>query len=510
MQKSLPFLFAGILLLCSGLKAQRIVYSEPDKDDARTLNFEVIGKMNGNFLIYKSYQSTHYITVLDAEMKLIEKNKLDFISDKVQDVDIIQYPDFVYLFYQYQKRNIYYAMVAKLDAKGKLIDKPILLDTTTDVNFNNTTKIYSVLNSDNKQQIMLFKISTKNDRSNILTTLLYSKDLQLQKRSRISVSMPERNDFLTEFALDNDGDLVCIKGSGTSQNDNINKISMLSKSANADSILKRDITISGIYLDDIRLKVDNINKHYVICSFYSKQRRGNVDGLYYAVYDKVLNKPLSSLTTIFTDDFRSDAKSDGNLKSAFNDFFLKNIVLKKDGGFFIAAEAAYSTTKGNTMSRWDYLYGSPYYSGMSMDYYTYYSPMGYYPWGRYNLFNNNTTTRYFADNVMLLSFNAVGKVEWSNVIRKEQFDDNTDNFIGYGVLNTGDKAHFLFNIQEKRNMILTDQSLSPDGQIDRNPTFKNVENGFEFMPRHAKQVGARQMIVPCQYRGITCFAKVEF
>jgi hypothetical protein len=109
-----------------------------------------------------------------------------------------------------------------------------------------------------------------------------------------------------------------------------------------------------------------------------------------------------------------------------------------------------------------------------------------------------------------MSFNAAGKVEWSNVIRKSQFDDNTDNFIGYGVLNTGDKAHFLFNIQEKRTMILTDQSLSPDGQIDRNPTFKNVENGYEFMPRHSKQVGARQLIVPCQIRGATCFAKVEF
>lgn len=510
MQKSLSFLFAGILLLCSGLNAQRIVYSEPDRDDARTINFEVIGKMNGNFLIYKSYSSTHNISVLDADMKLVEKNKLDFISEKVQDVDIIQYPDFFYLFYQYQKRSVYYAMVAKLDAKGKLIDKPILLDTTTDVNFNNTTKIYTVLNSENKQRIMLFKISTKNDRSNTLTTLLFSKDLQLQQRTRIAVAMPDRNDFLTEFALDNEGDLVCIKGSGTAQNDNINKISMLSKSANADTILKRDISISGIYLDDIRLKVDNINKHYVICSFYSKQRRGNVDGLYYAVYDKVLNKPLNSLTTIFTDEFRSDAKNDGNLKLAFNDFFLKNIVLKKDGGFFVAAEAAYSTTKGNTMSRWDYLYGSPYYSGMTMDYYSYYSPMGYYPWGRYNSFNNNTTTRYFADNVVLLSFNAAGKVEWSNVIRKEQYDDNTDNFIGYGVLNTGDKAHFLFNIQEKRSVILTDQSLSPDGQIDRNPTFKNLENGYEFMPRHAKQVGARQMIVPCQFRGATCFAKVEF
>jgi hypothetical protein len=180
MQKSLPFLFASFLLLCSGLNAQRIVYSEPDRDDARTLNFEVIGKMNGNFLIYKNYQNTHYITVLDADMKLVEKNKLDFISEKIQDVDIIQYPDFVYLFYQYQKRSVYYAMVAKLDAKGKLIDKPIVLDTINDVNFNNNTKIYTVLNSDNKQQIMLFKIGSKNERSNILTTLLYSKDLQHQ------------------------------------------------------------------------------------------------------------------------------------------------------------------------------------------------------------------------------------------------------------------------------------------------------------------------------------------
>ena len=510
MQKTIFLLFASILLICSGLKAQRIVYSEPDRDDSRTVNFEIVGKMNGNILVYKSYQNMHFISVFDADMKQIEKNKLDFINDKVQDVDLIQYPDFIYLFYQYQKRGVYYAMVAKLDQKGKIIDKPILLDTTADVSFTNTTKIYTILNSENKQQIMLLKVSTKDDRSHILTTLLYSKDLNLQKRSRIVVKMPERNDFLTEFALDNEGDLVCIKGSGTSQNDNINKISIISKTANADSVLIRDLKISGIYLDDIRLKIDNINKHYVVCSFYSKQRRGNVEGLYFAVWDKFQNKSLSTLNTIFTDEFRADAKNDGNLKTAFNDFFLKNIILKKDGGFFISAEAAYSSTKGNTMSRWDYLNNSPFYSPMSYNYYSYNSPLGYYPWGRYNTYTNNTVTRYFADNVVLISFNASGKVEWSNVIRKAQYDDNTDNFIGYGVLNTGDKAHFLFNIQEKHNMILTDESLSPDGQIDRNPTFKNLENGYEFMTRHANQVGARQLIIPCQLRGVTCFAKIEF
>lgn len=218
------------------------------------------------------------------------------------------------------------------------------------------------------------------------------------------------------------------------------------------------------------------------------------------------------MNTIFTPDFRADAKMEGNQKEAFNDFFLKNIVLKKDGGFFIAAESAYSTSRGNTLNRWDYLYGSPYYSTIysPMDYYSYYSPLGYYPWSRYSMMNNNQVTRYFADNVVLLSFDKTGKMEWSNVIRKSQFDDNSDNFIGYGILNTGDQAHFLFNIQDKRDMILSDQSLYPDGQIDRNPTFKNLDRGYDFMPRYGKQVGARQMIIPCQYRGSTCFAKIEF
>jgi len=33
-------------------QAPKIVYSEPEKEDSRRTNFEIIGKMNGNFLVY--------------------------------------------------------------------------------------------------------------------------------------------------------------------------------------------------------------------------------------------------------------------------------------------------------------------------------------------------------------------------------------------------------------------------------------------------------------------------
>ncbi len=510
MKTTVPVLIACLLLTSLSGLAQRITYSDPDRDDARTLNFEVVGKIGGKVLVYKNYRDQHYMTTYDNDMKMVDKVKMDFMNYRVLNTEFIQYPDYVYMIYEYQKKSSMYCMAIKLDGSGKKIGEPIELDSTDNMNSVSSSKIYSVIYSEDKQRIMIFKINTRNDRAHLLTTCLFDKDLTLLKKSRLSVNMPQRNDFLSEFALDNDGDLVCIRASGTSANDNINKISLITKAPNAGTYTITDLQIGSFFLDDVRIKVDNINKHYVITSFMSKARRGNIEGLYYVLWDKSMNKQLLNATTVFNDEFREDARGEGSVKTSFNDYFLKNIILRRDGGFIVVAESAYTSTRGNTLSRWDYLYGSPYWTPMG-GYYTWNSPLGFYPWGRSSMSSNpNSLTRYYADNVAVISFDPKGKMEWSNVVRKSQYDDNTDNFIGFGLLNTGDLIHFLFNVQEKRSMILSDQSMSPNGQVDRTPTFKNMDKGYDFMPRHAKQIGARQAIVPCQYRGFTCFAKIEF
>ncbi|HEU4903081.1 MAG TPA: hypothetical protein VFT06_09820, partial [Flavisolibacter sp.] len=58
--------------------------------------------------------------------------------------------------------------------------------------------------------------------------------------------------------------------------------------------------------------------------------------------------------------------------------------------------------------------------------------------------------------------------------------------------------------------VINDFSLSPDGQIIRNPTLKNLDRGHEFLPKFGKQVSAKQMIIPCYYRNYLCFAKLDF
>lgn len=125
-------------------------------------------------------------------------------------------------------------------------------------------------------------------------------------------------------------------------------------------------------------------------------------------------------------------------------------------------------------------------------------------------FNNNQAVRYHADNIIFNSFSDKGLPEWNNVVGKNQYDDASDDLMSYQMVNTGGALHFLFNLQERRNNLLTDYSISPDGQMTRNPTLKNLDKGYDFMPKYGKQVGSKVLIIPCAYRNYICFAKVEY
>ncbi|MEX6686674.1 hypothetical protein QTN47_04170 [Danxiaibacter flavus] len=501
-------LFFATLLLClfSFANAQKITYSDPDKDDPRQVNFDIIGRLNDHFLVYKNTRNAFNITVYDSEMKQVGKQDLAFLPQRTLGVDFLAYKDFVYVFFQFQRKNSVYAAYVKLNAEAKLMMDPVILDTT-EVNYSSSSKIYTFINSDDKKKIAVFKINSKNDRSYVVTTVLFDHDMTRVNKRQVKVAMDNKNDFLNEFTVDNDGDLVFLRSSGSSQKNNITKLTLFYAGVTEDSVTAYDLTLSKIYLDDIRVKADNINKNFLITSFFSSGKKGNVDGLYATLWSKTSKTERATTNTTFNEDLRNEAKTEGSLKAAFNNYYLQNIVMKKNGGFFVASESVYTSSRGGMYNRWDYMYGSPFMS--PIDYY-YYSPYysGYYPWGRWGGFNN--ITRYYADNIAILSFDSTANLDWGNVITKSQFDDNTDNFIGYTTFNTGSEVHFIYNLSEKRTLLLNDQSIDIKGQITRNPTFRNLDKGYEFMPRYAKQVGSHTMIVPCQYRNYICFAKIEF
>ncbi len=138
------------------------------------LEFEIIGKLNNQFLIYKNNRGNFTVSVYDEEMKQVANEKLDFLPNRVLSTDILAYRNFFYLFYQYQKRNVVYCMAAKMDADGKLMGDVRELDTTL-INVFMNNKVYSLLYSEDKQKIAFIKINTKEQNFNQVTALIFQR-----------------------------------------------------------------------------------------------------------------------------------------------------------------------------------------------------------------------------------------------------------------------------------------------------------------------------------------------
>ncbi|MEY2587773.1 MAG: hypothetical protein RLY11_1622 [Bacteroidota bacterium] len=512
--KNLWILAVGLIFLLSVAQAQKIDYSLVDKDDFKEMSFEIIGKLNGNILVYKNFRSHHAITIYDNEMQ--QKNRIDltFLPDKVINVDFIAYNDFAYMFYQYQKKNTVYSSVIKLNGEGKMMTDPVDLDTTQ-VGNSTENKVYTIVNSDDKKKIILFKIKRDSERNYYFTTILYDQQLQKIKKTNFAIESSDKDVVFTDFVVDNDGDFAFGKCTRIGSRDYINKVDLVYKKAASDSVFIQRMPLNETTLDELKIKSDNFNRKIILSSFYYKQRRGNIEGIYSLVWDKSSQRILHAKQFPFSDSLRMEAKSDNNsIKSAFNDQFIRQVVPTQDGGFAVFTESYYSSSRNNAWNRYDYLYGpglymSPFYSPY------YYSPMNrFYPYGWYDPFNRygmqNNLTRYVSENIVTFFFDNDGNLKWSNTIRKSQYDDNTDSYLGYQLFNTGNEIRFLFNQKEKRELLLNSASIEADGKLKRQPTLKNLNKDYDFMPKFGKQVSLRQIIMPCMYKNYICFAKIEY
>ncbi|MFN4285375.1 MAG: hypothetical protein ACK4E8_05365 [Lacibacter sp.] len=543
------------LLAAVPLTAQRIFYSEPDRDDSRNIQFEILGKYNNNYLVYKNYRNRHYISIYTAEMKQKDKVLLDFIPERVSSVDVFSNPENVVVIYQYSRKNTVYCMGVRIDGNGKTIGEPVQLDTTQ-LNAGSDSKIYTALASDDRQKFMVFKMRNRYRDEFQFQTLLLSNNLLPIRKAAFTYQIENNKDAIADFYLDNEGNFLFTHVMRQGQKEYISrarlcvlrtyedsvKVYPLRLTSYQRSVVRTDgrgtapttVTVNieaeekamqngetfGLFLDELRIKVDNTNGRYILASFYSKSRRGNIDGLFLAVVNKDLETPDIERVFEFDEDLRKAARGESRGSVALNDFYIKHFIVKRDGGVLMTAESAYSSSQGNNFNRWDnpWLWGQPWGGGFWgwNSPWMWNSPWGWgspwmwnTPWG-WNSFGGRQQVRYYADNIIVLSFDKDAMLDWTSIVAKQQFDDNSDILLSYQIMNSGAELLFLYNEWNRRNPLLSAQSLDPTGKVKREQPLRSLDRGYQFMIRFGKQVSAREMLVPVVYRNTYCFARIEF
>ncbi|UPK69374.1 hypothetical protein [Chitinophaga filiformis] len=498
------YLYALLVLWSGAVMAQKISYTEPERDDYKSTEFEIIGRVSGNILVYKSDRGDYVISIYDNTMALKSRVKLDFLPKKLISVDFVSYADKVFMLYQFQRKDAVYSFCATMDGNARFADAPVMVDSTRIGFYSKENKVYSVEYSEDKNKIMVYKINQDKENDNVFYTFLYDSAFKLINNSRVSLPMESKKSFLSNFNLTNEGDLVFNKLERTSNRDYIIAGNLIIKRAVVDSFENVPMQLKTQLLDEVKMKVDNNNKKVLVTAFYYKQKRGNVEGLYVSKYDYAQKQLLYEKEVPFTPDLKNNAKGESSTNAAFNDYFIRKIINTSNGGFIITAESYYTTSRSQPWNRWNYMYGP--YGMYTPYYYSPYSPFYYNPW--YN--NYNSQDRYHYDNIAVLSLDNEGNLLWSNFVHKSQYDDGSDLYLSYMMVNIGSELRFLYNELDRRSYILTDNSVQPDGKASRKPTLRNLDKGFTWMPRYGKQISGRSVLVPCIYRNYICFAKIDF
>ncbi|WP_460686739.1 hypothetical protein [Niabella aquatica] len=514
-------------LLCAALYAQTITYADMSKGDVARMNFEILGKAADNYLVYKEVKGIHRISVYDYNMSLREDIPITVLPKQNMLLDISFYSSErnYYLLYQYQEDDVVYLKALQIEANGRILNEPVLLDTTM-IAYKAENKIYSIASSNDRSKLIVFKINKKDRSLFRFTTLLFDGSLQTIAESRFSVPMEYKGDYLTGHSVANDGSYAFIKYHRQA-NGNIVDASLIEKPADSDEYREHRLNINDLFLDDIKLMTDDMNGRYLLSSFYSTRKRGDIDGLYVCGIQKNSGNIIFEKTALFNDELKKKATGRSG-KNAFNHFFINNIIVHGDGSFTVASEALYNT---NNWDRWGF-WGGPYWSGgwggmwggwgpgWSWGWgrwggwwpYSYYSPFFYrsYWWGPGwgGPGWGGGSQQFNAGNMAIISFDKEGNKTWDNVIVKSQRENNTDGSISYQVLPYSSSMYFLMNnsgkVSDLENIIINN-----DGTVTEGQPIKAKDKRIDFMPKYGKRTGAKEIIIPYSYKRNISFARVE-
>ena len=498
--------FYSIIFLLIGFTttAQKITYSPIVKKDTKGMYFDILGKSDDIYFVYKNISRHHYITSYDQDMNILDNISLDAIPEKILNIDFVHHKDYLIIIYQFQKNGIVYCNALKLTGNAKVTGEPIGIDTT-EIGYFSDHDIYTTSFSEDKRKMLITKRNINNNKIEIATKLFDENFNQLESTINI-FPYNSRKENYSDCYVDNKGNFLFTKETQKNANSFINKLEVFIHKRGADTNSILSLPLSNKLLDESFIKIDNLNHAYIINSFFFNENKGHVQGIFTARISADVDSSTSSAFNLFSDSIIEGLNGEGNSNDDLDDLKPQNIVLKKDGGFLLISESMFTQTRStdNILNKNFYYNGFP----NSNDYYGYNS---YGNGNRYwNNYNQNEVKRYFYNDIAIVSIDSSLHLNWNNIIHKKQYDTDKDDFISYAILNAGSEIHFIFIEKDNKKDILSNNSIFSTGELKRYPTLKSKENGYEFMPKLGKQVGRNQLLIPFIYFGNIGFAKIDF
>ncbi|MDH5381306.1 MAG: hypothetical protein OEW75_10665 [Cyclobacteriaceae bacterium] len=280
------------------------------------------------------------------------------------------------------------------------------------------------------------------------------------------------------------------------------KYHILSYHNSGNDLREYTANIGGKFLTDMQIAI-NDNNDIICAGFYSNEGTVSIMGSYFLKIDfktrEVITKSfkefdLDFITQNFTErqEERAKKRADKGHNVEMYQFDLDDIILKDDGGAVLIGEQYYvrtvTTQTGNGTT--------------------------------------TTTYNYFFNDIIAVSMNPDGSIDWAKKIPKRQITSNDGGFYSsYYLAVYKDRLNFIFNDNIRnisdpdptrvwpftgRKGIVVMVELNSRGEMTKQPLFASKEMGTIIRPVVAEQISQNEVILFGQWKKNQRFARVLF
>ena len=380
---------------------------------------------------------------------------------------------------------------------------------------NSGSFTYTISN-DEKRILIYYNLPYEKDENEKFFYHIFDKDLNLLWEK--NVTLPYENDLfvVVDYDIQENGDLYLLskifkeKAKERRKGKPNYHYQILAYTDKGESKKEYPVVLEGKFLTDMKIAINQEGD--IICGgFYSDNGTMSINGSYFLKIDESTKSIVSKSFKEFGIDFITQNMTDKNKKKTkkreekgkdveLYQYDLDDIVLKDDGGAVLVGEQYYVRVVTTTDTQG----------------------------------NIRTTYHYYYNDIIVISIDPDGQIEWTEKIAKRQHTINDGGFFSsYALAIFEDKMNFIFNDNAKnlatskmtkgkakgviydftkrfKSSVAVLVQLDSDGRQVKEALFNAKDAELLIRPKVAEQISDQEMVIYGQKRKTERFGKITF
>ncbi|MFN5325910.1 MAG: hypothetical protein ACK5B8_01730 [Bacteroidota bacterium] len=496
--------------------AQQLYYSAPESGVEQLMKYESIGRVGKNILLSRERKRKQIISVFANDMSLIRENEMSLLPKDLLDVDFINTGDKAIIFYQYlEKSNLYLASI-HIDENGKIINDIVIHDSTHIENIAEFP-LFQIISNSAKTFFTFLLMDNSNEQMTKINSSLYNSKMQIIERADLIISTPNGTEKLSQFQLDNEGNLFFVRSEIGDATGNISRSDILIKSKGSNQIKDATIQFNKIGIKEIKTAIDHVNNKIIVAAIFFGGKKMNAQGIFSMLVDAKTGSVSNWHQEFFSDSLRKELKVKHTpFIRTFDDYYLDQVIPYTNGGFTLIIEQRFTEGNRGIVSENRSFISEPLpprvvYNGNSSE-----GALFSIIRNPYEAFqipietSSRSYARNVAGNLLVLSMDNQSQIINAQIVRKEQDEVRSSHTISYTTIKNLNGIRFIYNEKEKNELSLRSASFFPDARIKRYPAAKGTVPNMRLLPRYATQIGPNECIMPAVKSSIGSFVRVVF